>query len=222
MPNSLTSNSTSCASVSRLLPKRCQNLRILDEEAYPSLAARDGDSSSKKDELNIFRNLHEFAVMLHTKRLSSSLVPAAKSFDAYFGPKPVREAETFYAVTRWLTCAHEEIYQASPDFQKHWASWYMELCRSTAAYGKKNDKESLRLAISGRAAQKRMEVLDPRIAAFDKAVREGLQEAMATDSPTKENPTLIAAKNAVLLEEAIKKLADQQLAANLDSPHMNS
>lgn len=124
----------------------------------------------------MFQNFHEYTVKLYRKKFLTSLVPAAKAFDAYFGPQPIRQADTFYAVVQWLTHAHDEIYQASPEFQSRWPEWYNEISEKTAKYGKMKDKSSLRLAISGRAAQKRMEMMDSRLRAFDQAIRESFAE----------------------------------------------
>ncbi|KAH6652503.1 hypothetical protein BKA67DRAFT_677538 [Truncatella angustata] len=148
----------------------------LNDEAYPRLVG-DPTPDSTRREMSAFGNFHDFTIMLYTRKFLESLMPAAKAFDAYFGPLPVQEDVTFYAVTGWLTRAHEDIYQASSEFQAQWPVWYKLVSEKTAIYGRNKDQHSMRLAISGRAAQKRMEMSDLRLAAFDRAIREGLIEA---------------------------------------------
>ncbi|KAK9791658.1 hypothetical protein SCARD494_07447 [Seiridium cardinale] len=183
------------------------------DEAYPSLIGHGASKDTIEQELATFNQLHDFSIKLYTKKLLSSLVPITKAFDAYFGAQPIREAVTFYVVTRWLTCAHGDIYQASSEFQIRWPSWYSLICQQTAEYGKEQDRESMRLAISGRAAQKRMEVEDEKLAAFDKAIRQGLDEA-ALEPPPGDMDGRTTAEKSERAEIFVRKLTAAQPGAN--------
>ncbi|KAI1866691.1 uncharacterized protein JN550_007544 [Neoarthrinium moseri] len=140
---------------------------FLDREAYPSLKQEDLGSPEVQQDVLMTANLHDFAVRLYNKKLLTTLVPASTAIEAYFGPTPVRNSDTFLAATRWLTCAHDKIYHYDDQYKALWSSWYSVIQQESTRYRSQNGKEALRLGISGRTAQKVMETMDSSLLAHD-------------------------------------------------------
>ncbi|KAI0120980.1 hypothetical protein BJ170DRAFT_645821 [Xylariales sp. AK1849] len=145
-----------------------------DGDAYPHLTA---DEAPETSGILMFKNFHEFAIRLYRGKYLRSMLPAKKVIEATFGLEPIRNVESFFAATQWLTYAQKDVYDSNPDCNTHWSAWYKELCERTAEYGKVKDTEARRLSISGRTAQKGMETMDANLLAFDQAIRQGIEES---------------------------------------------
>lgn len=170
-----------------------------------------GDDSHEggQKKLAMFQNFHDFATTLYKKGHMTSLMPACKALDSYFGQQPLRNALTFHVVTRWLIYGYKDIYEADQGFQSRWPYWYSVICQETAGYGKKDDKESTRLEISGRVAQKRMEDMSGQLRDFDISVRKAMEEA--ANEPGESDFSTTAAEKFSLVGELLSKMEAMQV-----------
>lgn len=174
---------------------------IVDKEACPELSE---GSSTLGDDLNIFQNLQTFASKLYARNLLTNLAPAALALDVYFGPTPMRRAETFLVVTDWLIRANKELHRDNEVFDAKWPEWYGIICLYTAEYGRNRDKASVRLSTSGRAAARRMEDVHPELAELHIEVLKAIEQIHANDATG--YGKMSAAAKLALVQRTIKDL----------------